>query len=97
MASGNCTPGLPLLLWLFLCGFIWWSSFYNLGLTQSGVQVGQFVLRFRQGACTVCAAADPEYQPMPTALAMGIGAVGGSAITAAIFLFLGKKKKKTAA
>ncbi len=51
---------------------------------------------FRRGTCTVCAAADPEYQPMPTALAMGIGAVGGavggSAITAAIFL--GKKKKE---
>ncbi len=51
---------------------------------------------FRQGACTVCAAADPEYKPMPTVLSMGIGAVIGAAITAACFLFAGKKKKTAA-
>ena len=50
---------------------------------------------FRRGTCTVCGAADPEYKPMPTALSMGIGAVGGAAVTAACFLLAGKKKKKS--
>ena len=54
---------------------------------------------WRRGVCKVCEATEEGYVPytMPTVLSMGIGAVIGAGITAAIFLILGKKKKKTEA
>ena len=54
---------------------------------------------FRRGVCKICAATEPGYVPytMPTALAMVIGAVIGSGVTAACFLLVGKKKKKSRA
>ena len=53
---------------------------------------------WRRGVCTVCAAADPNYEPytMPTALSMAIGAVIGAGGASAVFMLRGKKKKSAA-
>ena len=51
---------------------------------------------FRRGVCTVCSAADPNYEPftLPFWVWLLIGFAAGSGLTALLFVLLGKRRKE---